>query len=1510
MSTASSDLRGRYKYNLFCRLFFLWVEPLLWTGCKRKLMQSDLDVKVEELDSTKLLNTFNWYWNKELERKKRGKPARLGLAIVMCVWWRLIVQGALTFCEIGVQVLQSVVTGLLSQYFVEEYASSTDTRNAYIYAACLVATALVITVLHSIALFIGQKIGLIVRATITAAIHQKIMTLNQATVGLVSAGHVVNLASNDAQRFDQAFIFVHQLWLGPLLLVVFTYLLYAKCNVGLASLIPVEVILIALPIQVLLFRAFSSESSHGNRWQFDDQEYFYNSLNAYIDPKKYYIVQNNTGSKIDHDKQPLIAAKYIEAKQVHTNWSGIDDEKMTLQNISFTVNKDAPFLAVVGPVGSGKSTLLQCVLGELHPVHGTVDVKGKIAYASQDPWLFTGTLRENVLFGCPLYVDWYDAVLDACALHQDIEQLPNGDLTLIGERGVTLSGGQKARVSLARAIYVDYDVYLLDDPLSAVDADRLVVLVTHQLQFAEQANNILALNDGKMVAYGNIQHLRANRVNSEKLLEFKKDDQSNGKSGTDEKSGNSNTVRKATANKSEERSHGNIKAQTYIQYFKMGAGPVNILLVFGMLGLGEASRVIADWWIADWTDCFTLVNDTFPRLNDQDSCHLTRPQRLEIYAGIVIINIILNLGRVASIYVILVKASHALHSKTLASILGFPIRFFDTNPIGRILNYFSKDVSTLDDHLPIQMAEILLVSLRCIAVMLTTAFANEWVLISICFFTVAFFLLRRYYLKTSREIKRLEAIARSPVYSHLSESLLGLSTIRTFGRQQTAQEYFHEYLNQYSQGCYLFIVTTRWFGMRIDGLTTILLAAVAFSCIPLASSLDAGLVGLALTYTVSLSGMFQMCVRYSADVETTMVSAERLLYCSQLETENSLISNAYRKPDPGWPQCGMIIFDNASFRYSADTPVVLKPLSFIVQPGEKVGIIGRTGAGKSSLIQMLFRMAEHTGNISIDGVNIRDVELHELRKSISIIPQDPVLFSGSLKYNLDPFEEYKDSELWNVLEQVQLKSAVEKWDGGIELNVSEGGRNFSIGQRQLICLARAILRKNRILVLDEATANVDFTTDAMIQKILQETFAQCTVLTVAHRLNTVIGLDRIMVMDEGEIAEFDDPYMLLKDEKSLLKTMVDRTGPSNSVQLYQMAEVQPPDQPRNASTELTNDVKCAELGWSCVPLAMRPMEPGVMRHNAPFLTWLLFSLWDLLGPRVRRLVGKCLCQITKGKASDYFSTHQFGVACPSGAEKIVHGLRSCIEEHQNEQDFVVMKIDLRNAFNLVSRQALLDECRAHFPELLQWAAWCYGQHYLLWSPMETIMSESGVQQGDPLGPLLFCLVLQKVLSAIASDPIFFDLLFHAWYIDVGVISGSKQAVVQALSIIQDLGPPLGLVINSSKCELYGDCDLQPFPSEMKKCNAFNFEILGAPIGDTIFCAKFIAEKRAGASKFLALLKEVGSLDSQVALVLLRQCGGFCRFVHIAVSGDCLSLFILSSSFFSLSLANWRKTLSK
>eukprot|EP00731_Ephydatia_muelleri_P016456 Em0009g880a len=535
----------------------------------------------------------------------------------------------------------------------------------------------------------------------------------------------------------------------------------------------------------------------------------------------------------------------IEVKNLYASWTESSEENMTLQNINFSVNGDAPFLAVVGHVGSGK----------------------------------------------------------------DLEKLPNRDLTIIGERGVTLSGGQKARVSLARAIYSDSDVYLLDDPLSAVDSvvakyifescirdllkDRLVLLVTHQLQFAEQANHIMVINEGKMVDYGNITYLRVNDFNPSKVLEIKKSEQ--------------------------------------------------------------------------------------------------------------------LLRMIAVLYIHRQAEQYQIGGLLTASILDFPIRFFDINPIGRILNRLSKDVFTLDDLLPTVVIEFLLVTLRFTAILLTNTIANAGIVIPTCLFMATILILKLYYMKTSREIKRLEAIA-----------------------------------------------------------------------------LDPGLVGLSLMYTTSMCTSFQYAMLLSTELENTMVSAERLLQYTQLETETSLDSHSDKNPPPpGWPQRGAIVFDKASFRYSVDTPVVLKLLSFTIQPGEK----------------------------------------------------DPVLFCASLRYNIDPFEEYNDSDLWSALEQasdqhikyphqqVQLKSAVEKLEGRLQFKVSEWGWNFSTGQRQLLCL-----------------------------KILRETFSQCTVLTVAHRLNTIIDSDRIMVMDGGEVVDFDDPYTLLQDENSQLKIMVDKTGPSSSKQLHQVAE--------------------------------------------------------------------------------------------------------------------------------------------------------------------------------------------------------------------------------------------------------------------------------------------------------------------------------------------------------------------
>ncbi|KAL5503399.1 hypothetical protein EMCRGX_G010341 [Ephydatia muelleri] len=1272
MSARASDLRGRYRYNLFCRVLLLWVEPLLWMGWKRNLELSDLDVNPEELDAQTLFSTFDGYWHQELERKKKGKQTRLSLVIFRCVSWRLIAQGVITLFLTAVQVSQSIITGYLSQYFAEQNRTSKDTRNAYIYASCLLIMNVMMMIAQGLGILIGRKIGLIVRLSITAAIHNKILKLNQATLKQVSAGYVINLASSDVHRFDQAFVFFQYIWIGPLLMATITYLLYA--NMGPTSLIPAGIILAQLPIQVMLLKLYLKARSASASWRdkrikimsdvisgmrvikmYGWEEAFkrivkqirskeslsvlkagllqgsnlaieqasvpvlmfgmftvYLAMGGVLTAKTVLtvllllmLIQNTivryfvkaifiavevsvTISRIksfleldeinspdpteQKDGEPenkvddkfeevkfMTTPKSVEVKNIYASWTESREENMTLQNINFSVNGDAPFLAVVGHVGSGKSTLLQCLLGELKPFRGRVHVKGKISYVAQDPWLFCGTIRENIVFGSPLYVDWYDTVLNACALSQDLEKLPNRDLTIIGERGVTLSGGQKARVSLARAVYSDSDVYLLDDPLSAVDSvvakyifescirgllkDRVVLLVTHQLQFAEQANHIMVINEGKMVDYGNITYLRVNDFNPSKLLEIKKSKQLLNTSNTAE----NKTV---TANNGDERSQGTIRFNTYMRYFMMGANPVILVLVFGVLAVGEASRAVSDWWIADWANCFSLVNSTLPAINGGGTCHFTFAQKLEIYAGIIMMNAILNICRVASMFVILIRASCALHNAILASILDFPIRFFDSNPIGRILNRLSKDVFTLDDLLPTVVIEFLLVTLRFTAILLTNTIANVWIVIPTCLFMATLLILRLYYMKTSREIKRLEAIACSPIYSKLSESLLGLSTIRSFGREKMVQGHFQECLNQHSKISYLYFVVLRWFSMRIDFLTTLLLATVAFSCIPLASTLDPGLVGLSLMYTTSLCTSFQYAMLLSTELENTMVSAERLLQYTQLETETSLDSHSDKNsPPPGWPQRGAIVFDKASFRYSVDTPVVLKPLSFTIQPGEKIGIIGRTGAGKSSLIQMLFRMAEHTGNITIDGINVKDVGLHDLRSSMSIIPQDPVLFCGSLRYNIDPFEEYNDSDLWSALEQ-----AIEKLEGLLQFKVSEGGWNFSTGQRQLLCLVRAILRKNKIIVLDEATANVDCTTDAIIQKILRETFSQCTVLTVAHRLNTIIDSDRIMVMDGGEVVDFDDPYTLLQDENSQLKIMVDKTGPSSSKQLHQVAE--------------------------------------------------------------------------------------------------------------------------------------------------------------------------------------------------------------------------------------------------------------------------------------------------------------------------------------------------------------------
>ncbi|KAM7407376.1 hypothetical protein PAMA_003212 [Pampus argenteus] len=817
-------------------------------------------------------------------------------------------------------------------------------------------------------------------------------------------------------------------------------------------------------------------------------------------------------------------------------------EAPTLQNVSFTVSSEQ-LLAVIGPVGAGKSSLLSAILGELSQESGVVKVKGELTYTSQQPWILPGTIRSNILFGKELNPQKYDRVLRACALKRDMDLLPGGDLAMVGDRGANLSGGQKARVSLARAVYQDADIYVLDDPLSAVDAEvgrhlfeecicgllrkKPRILVTHQLQYLKAADQIVVLKEGQVVAQGTYSELQHSGLDFTSLL--KEDEvQEDERQGTTPIPGPVSRCPHTLSDMSslsslsssryslieggeplavvvqpieeESRSEGNIGLYMYVKYFRAGANFLVLLVLVLLNAIAHITFVLQDWWLACWASEQRHINVTehhnssFPQQLDLDLY-------LGVYAGLTTTSVVFGFLRSLVFFNVLVRSAQILHNRMFNAILRTPVRFFDVNSIGRILNRFSKDIGYLDSLLPWTFVDFIQVFLQVLGVMAVAAIIIPWILIPVVPLLAVFLFLRCYFLQTSRDIKRLESTS--------------LSTIRAFRAQQRFQQIFDEYQD-------------------------------------LHSGLEPGAVGLALSYAVTLTGMFQWGVRQSAEIENMMTSVERVVEYAGLESEAPWEMD--KKPPHDWPKTGFITFDRVNFSYNASEPLVLKNLTVVFTSREKVGIVGRTGAGKSSLISALFRLAEPEGRIMIDGFLTSEIGLHTLRQKMSIIPQDPVLFTGTMRKNLDPFKQHTDEDLWNALQEVQMKAVVEELPNKLEMMLTESGSNFSVGQRQLLCLARAILRKNRILIIDEATANVDPRTDSLIQQTIRDKFQDCTVLTIAHRLNTIIDCDRILVLDAGRIQEYDEPYVLLQNQDGLFYQMVQQTGRAEAASLLHTAK--------------------------------------------------------------------------------------------------------------------------------------------------------------------------------------------------------------------------------------------------------------------------------------------------------------------------------------------------------------------
>ncbi|KAG0056681.1 hypothetical protein BGZ83_003924 [Gryganskiella cystojenkinii] len=852
-------------------------------------------------------------------------------------------------------------------------------------------------------------------------------------------------------------------------------------------------------------------------------------------------------------------------------------------------------VAIVGPVGSGKSSLLQAMIGNMTMCQGKVTRGTNMSYASQTAWIQNATIRDNILFDTPFDETRYWRVIKHCCLEADLKLFPFGDLTDIGERGVNLSGGQKARLSLARAVYFRSGLVVMDDPLSAVDAHvgkrlwedcilrelsgRTRIIATHQLHVLPDVDYVICMKSGKIAEEGTFKDLMAKNgdfcalmaqyggVQAEKeeiditfdeIRPEEKPSASKTKLTNDEKvteaeknevfseeveGEHRNSVEMAETKPQklmteEERESGAVKGNVYAGYLR-ASGWHLWFLTFGLFFLQQVANVMGNQWMTWWS------NDEFS---------LSTGQYIGIYVGWSLSQMALVFGAALSLSYTIVKTANTMHDQAFKRVLHSPLSFFDTTPLGRIINRFSRDVDTLDNVLWSTLYEFTITIVTIIGTIVLVMITFPLLLAAIVPLLGLYYALSIYYRTTSREVKRLDSTMRSYLYAYFAESLTGLGTLKAFGVVDKAILKNEYRIDLNNRPYYLFQLGARWVSMRVN----ILGALLTFSTVVMVTAtrfkINPSSAGLVLSYLARISGDLNWGVQRLSTLENNMNSAERLVhYVNNLDQERDA-ERPDTKPDPSWPSQGAISFKNVSMRYRPELPRVLRDISFEIEPGHKVGVVGRTGAGKSSLIQALFLLSElDGGQIILDGIDTTTLGTADFRPQIAIIPQDPVLFQGTFRYNLDPLAKHTEQELWQVLETSDLKAYVQSQEGGLDAMVSAHGENLSVGQRQLVCLSRALLAKSKIVVLDEATASVDLATDALIQKAIRIDFAHSTVVTVAHRINTIIDYDRILVMHQGQVAEYDTPRNLLSNPDSVFSNMVAETGAQNTAHLRALA---------------------------------------------------------------------------------------------------------------------------------------------------------------------------------------------------------------------------------------------------------------------------------------------------------------------------------------------------------------------
>lgn len=891
-------------------------------------------------------------------------------------------------------------------------------------------------------------------------------------------------------------------------------------------------------------------------------------------------------------------------------WNKFDTESFCLRDLDLEFAPEKLHV-IVGHTGLGKTLLMLALLGEMDKIQGKVflgDESSRVAYCAQLPWLINDTIRNNIVFSSTYVKDRYLKVVHACGLTRDLEQLPAGDRTEIGEKGIALSGGQKQRVSLARALYSLAEHVLLDDCLSAVDAHtaawiyehaivgplmekRTCILVSHNVALTvARAHQVIVLESGRVSACGSPQELwlsgalgdddlvgalvLSSRTQLHANLMEKKAAMTENARVIDAKLQRlvphdepAQTQTDGKLVEEEEKADGQVKLDVYLNYSKDVGGKWAWLGLVAVFALSQGIYIYQLWWLRKWLAdsavamlysgadskaTFSMVWHSFKHAASTVNAYKTNHTTLyyiQIYGAIGLLYAVSASFRVYITFYLGIIASNRIFKRVLLRILHAKLRFFDKTPQGRIMNRFSKDLEGVDQELT-PFAEVVFICLvQCILTLILISLITPAFLLFAGFVLLIYYFIGVLYICLSRELKRFESITKLPIHQHFSESLLGVATIRAYGVEARFLKQNLDAIDNNNKPFFYLWVDNRWLAFRIDAAGSLVMFLAAALVLALVGRIDAGLAGLSLTYAISFLELALWIVRLASNLEMNMNSVERLQEYLQVEQE-APYSIPETQPPASWPTHGRIEVKDVSLRYAPHLPQVIKSISFDIEPQHKVGIVGRTGAGKSTIITAFFRFMEvESGNILIDGIDIATIGLQDLRQAMTIIPQDPTLFAGTIRSNLDPFNHYQDEQIFRALERVNLigESAADSCENAnkflnLESNVAEGGGNLSQGERQLVCLARSLLKNPKIMLLDEATSLIDYKLDVIIQKTIREEFGHSTIITIAHRLRTIIDYDKILVMDAGRVVEYDSPHALISNKESLFYSMCHNSG--------------------------------------------------------------------------------------------------------------------------------------------------------------------------------------------------------------------------------------------------------------------------------------------------------------------------------------------------------------------------------